>query len=332
MVVIGEPFQLRKSLVRGGQLEAGQLRQCLRPHGRVATLSSAGAPSDSSVNDASEPLQLATAPISSPLQISISVPCARRQSAPHDTPSCTTNSTAWHDARSRPPSSGSLPRGGGPLARQRATRASRAERISNARVLAAFPSLRRYFATSPPSKRSARDTRGSARGRGPPSRGAGATALTAHRRRTAPPALGGGVMSIVAAPQSRAAVARRSPRAAVPRRSPRAAVPRRSRRVAVSTPQSLRPCARAMAACEPSPLRCSSAPPLLRSLTLSLLRSFPSSPAFRLNRTQPPGRAAATAEPTKGTIALTPGGGDGSGSSPARPHCVTPPGSMPPRS
>ena len=62
----------------------------------------------------------------------------------HCTPSCGTASTAWHNPHSLPQAP-EPPSGGGPLARQRATRSSRAERVSGARVLLSSSS----FAAAP---------------------------------------------------------------------------------------------------------------------------------------------------------------------------------------
>jgi len=139
-----------------------------------------------------------------------------RHDLPHH-PSCITTLTAWHDPHPRTPSSGSLPRGGGPLARQRAPRTARAERVSTVRALPPPSSSRRCFAMARPSGARRGDVRGSARGRGPPSRGAGASAAIEARprliRRTARP---------------------RSPPAAGPAADPRRRLPTARRRLAAS--------------------------------------------------------------------------------------------------
>jgi hypothetical protein len=92
-------------------------------------------------------------------------------SAHHPWPSCCAAPTAWQRSTAQAPKLREPPRGGGPLARQRATRSFRDERrLQCSRSPGRSPS-RRSFAVPPPYWRSARDERGSARGRGPPSRG-----------------------------------------------------------------------------------------------------------------------------------------------------------------
>jgi hypothetical protein len=101
--------------------------------------------------------------------------CTARRSHPLvsslDSPSCCTTPLHGTPPHPKPPGSRSLLAAAG-LSPASAPRARlRDERVSNVRVLHLLSSSRRCSATSPPFMRSARDVRGSARGRGPPPRG-----------------------------------------------------------------------------------------------------------------------------------------------------------------